>query len=370
MSLRTTGTSGGTPADVRHLRGVCSARVLADSVSPVGRRLVTLECRYPRIIHSELLTHCALARSSASSRAIPVERMLEQIERDPFVPEHLGKNQRGMSALEQLGPEQRELAQHEWLLAQQDAVRHARKMAALGGHKQVVNRVTEPWMFITVIVSATEWTNFDGLRDHEAAEPHMQDLARAIIAAREASAPRVLSEGEWHTPLFPIDDIDQYDAEELVGSPSGLSYEEIVQRVSTARCARVSYLTHDGRRDLREDLALYDKLMIQRPLHASPAEHVAQAMGWPEWWLLGDLGEYGAISAIDFQRLHGVDPFSVDELVELYGLWRSDEVLRTEHWDDYLRLSTLLSELRSGKFYGWTQLRKTLPFEHIGGYRP
>lgn len=189
--------------------------------------------------------------------------MHERIMSDPVVPTHWGKNQKGMQAGDDLTPEQQRLAIDHWLQARNDAVYWAKRLDDLGLHKQIANRLVEPFMWITVIISTTSFEHFRKLRDHEAAEPHFQDLARAMVQARDESEPNVLSVGEWHMPLtFPED--------------SDFKIEDLV-KLSAARCARVSYMTHDGKRDPEEDFKLHDRLV--GPGHWSPFEHVARAEG-------------------------------------------------------------------------------------------
>jgi thymidylate synthase ThyX len=250
------------------------AKILADSVNEVGVRLTTIEATYPRIIHSELLTHRALSRSSASSRAIPVPKLIQRVMDDPFVPEHIGKNQRGMQASEQLTESERAEAVAEWLKARDSAVKHAEYMVSLGVHKQVVNRLIEPWMWITVIYTATDWNNFWALRIHEAAEPHFQHIAGMMYVEMRDSKPVLKKTGEWHLPL--IFDEDREILSHLDMSKGDV--ETMLVKISVGRCARVSYLTHDGRRDHSEDIRLHDDLLVKVPKHSAPGEHVAQAL--------------------------------------------------------------------------------------------
>ncbi len=263
-------------------------RILADSIAPSRKRLTTFCVTYPRIIHSEVLTHRMLTRSSASSRAIPTEKLIQRVLDDPFVPLYLGKNQKGMQAGEELDEASAGRVRDIWLGLRDQAVEHARRVLECGAHKQVVNRLIEPWMWITVIISATELDNFFGLRCHKDAEPHFQHIAGMMREARQVYVPREMPAGAWHLPLWGIDDDWKQaralaeEAERAGGDEVGVGMIEIAKKVSVGRCARVSYLTHDGRRDLREDIALHDRLVVQQPLHASPAEHVAQALEEPE----------------------------------------------------------------------------------------
>lgn len=256
-----------------------SAKIIADSINESGNRLTTMELRYPRCIHSEFMTHRVLSRNSASSRAIPVAKLIESIRRDPFVPLVWGKNQKGMQGGEECNEEVSFLATVEgdfvqvlgsredaWLKAMDNAINTAEAFAEAGYHKQIVNRLLEPWMHITVCVSGTQWSNFLALRDHEAAEPHMQMLARKIGAGLRGSEPRRLDIGDWHLPYV--------TDEERRGVASSALH--LLARVSAARCARTSYLLHNGERPTdADDVALYERLAKDRPMHASPLEHPA-----------------------------------------------------------------------------------------------
>lgn len=244
-----------------------SARILADSLSPAGCRLTTFEVTFPRIVLAEFNTHRMLSRNSASSRAIPVEKRIAAVEADPFIPESFGRNQRGMQAGEALDGTEAAAAEHSWRVACRMAIGEARVLAGLGVHKQLANRLIEPFCWHTVIVSATEWRNFFGLRCHPAAQPEIRRIAEMMRALYDASAPTRLHIGEWHLPLV--------SAEERVEvAPHRLPL------VSAGRCARVSYLTHDGRRDLAEDVRLANQLMADG--HMSPFEHPAQALAIPD----------------------------------------------------------------------------------------
>lgn len=265
-----------------------SVRVLADSVNPCGDRLTTVEATYPRCIHSEIMTHREFSRNAASSRAIPAAKLIQRVVDDPFVPIWWGKNEPGMQARAELSPEDIEHARGIWLKARDHAVGYAELLTKYGLHKQVVNRIIEPWMWITTLISTTAWDNFFGLRDHPDAEPHFQKLARMIRESVEESTPRKLRVGEWHLPLiYPEDyDLAKAIAQEIPSTiPArrnvdvAINRDHVLVKVSVGRCARVSYLTHDGDRDLREDIKLHDRLIVSRPLHASPAEHVAYALG-------------------------------------------------------------------------------------------
>ncbi len=236
-----------------------SARVLLDSVNRNGVRLTTLEVTFPRFVLAEFNTHRMLSRNSASSRAVPTAKLIERVERDPATPLEWGLNKAGMSASDVLSEEATRAATRAWLAARDDAVAHARELLDLKVHKQELNRLLEPFLWHTVIVTATEWSNFFELRCAPNAQPEIRAAALRMREAITASTPRSVEYGQWHTPLLQPDDAD-------------LEVEER-KRISAARCARVSYLTHEGTREIAKDLELYERLKSDR--HLSPFEHVA-----------------------------------------------------------------------------------------------
>lgn len=249
-----------------------SCAVLADSLHPRARkdrmgpraRLTTVVVKYPRPYTAQLNTHRMLSRNGASSRAIPTAKLTLAVLLDPYVPEAFGSRRPGMRGGDLLSPEDQEAGREEWLAASRDAVRRALAMEKRGIHKEHVNRLLEPFMWTTTIISATDWSNFFHRRLADDAQPEMQRLAQAIHAALEASEPVVLEDvSRWqHLPLI---------LEEERADPK---LEPVLHKISAARCARVSYLTHAGVRDIGEDLALHDRLLEQG--HLSPFEHPAR----------------------------------------------------------------------------------------------
>lgn len=296
-----------------------SAKIIADSVSPGPWpiRLATLQLRYPKIIHGEAKTHRlmyvgdaaydlleevglmndpALSRNASSSRAIPVERLIQDVIDDPYVPLHWGKNRAGMQASEELDDKEliytgtdgkpvseRTAAKQIWLRSRDLAVKQAQSLSKLGAHKQIVNRLIEPFCHINVVVTATEWANFFALRRHADAQPEIHALADAIYDAMQASTPTPLKPGEWHLPYVDKDPAGgdmtallQMVGEGIRGPDDDQWINNSLIKLSVARCARVSYLTHDNRKpNVAEDLKLYERLVGTNPLHASPCEHQA-----------------------------------------------------------------------------------------------
>lgn len=236
--------------------------IIKDSLSlSTGKRITTFELQYPRFIHAELMTHRMFSRNSASSRAIPTATLIKRMKEDPAMPVHWGKNQPGMQARAELGEYDKAECIESWLEARDIMIEYAELLNNIGLHKQIANRILEPWMNITVLVTATEYANFFAQRCHPDAQPEFQALATEMKKQYDANKPDPVACGGWH---IPFDEPSESD---------------IVRRIKIAvgRCARVSYLTHDGVRDPQADVDLYDKLRTANPPHMSPFEHVASA---------------------------------------------------------------------------------------------
>lgn len=291
-------------------------RVIADSVSEAGAQLTTLEVTLPRIVLAEFNTHRVFSRNSASSRAIPVAKQLEKVMNDPFIPVHFGANKTGMQADVELTGRELQAAKAEWLAARDAAVDHVKRLLDLGLHKQITNRILEPWMWQTILVTATEWENFFALRANPDAQPEIRIAAEMMQKAMAQSTPKLLREGEWHLPLIgytpsreDFDSDQEYDKHLLFAQWElkwAAENPEDAIKVSVGRCARVSYLTHDGVRDFEKDIELYERLVSSG--HMSPTEHVATPLNS-----------------------------------------EADDMVLTPIW--------------SGNFRGWRQFRKTLPNE-------
>lgn len=248
-----------------------SAKVVADSISGAGARITTLQLEYPRFIHSEFMTHRVFSRNASSSRAEPVAKRIEKIKHNPAKPIEWGLNKPGMQATEVLSKEDGYLAEVYWLEARDQAVKYAEKLLRLNVHKQVINRILEPFTHISVVCTATEWDNFFNLRIDKNAQPEIHELALRMRDALNESIPIEIDLGDWHLPYVRIEELIEY-----VNQP------DILLKFSTARCARVSYLTHDGETPNPEaDIKLYDRLIGDRPMHASPCEHQATPLKDP-----------------------------------------------------------------------------------------
>ena len=262
-----------------HGKGGISAKCVAKSSSFVEGvpDLVTLELRYPRFIHSEIMTHRMFSRNASSSRAIPVKKMLEQVADSPAMPIHWGKNQPGMQAGEErtnlIGFDNKYTPLEWWKVASEEACNFAKDFEIGGYHKQIVNRLLEPFQFISVVVTATEWDNFFDLRLHPDAQPEIQELARCMKEAIDTATAEVILKPYRHLPYVPNT--------ENIPATDGEFYDwDTAIKASVARCARVSYLNHDKTSpELEKDVKLHDMLLSAG--HMSPFEHVAHPMEQP-----------------------------------------------------------------------------------------
>ncbi len=249
-----------------------SAKVIADSISPTGHRLITLECEFHRFVLAEFNTHRAFSRNSASSRAIPYQKMREKALHQTAYPVSWPEEQKGMQGGEQLSIKKRMLSKDYWDSALYAAIRSADDLHKIGVHKSVINRLLEPFIPHKCIISATDFSNFFEQRLHEDAQPEIRQLAIAMKAAIDSSEPDEVEWQEWHAPYSPSqEEILDSSWQNYFDSP-----QDAMLAVSVARCARVSYETHDGVRDVEKDFDLYFRLKNHKPAHASPFEHVAR----------------------------------------------------------------------------------------------
>lgn len=225
--------------------------------------LYTFELEYPRFIHSEFMTHRMHSRNASSSRAVPVERTIQNILNEPWKPLHVYKNCRGMQGKELMSDDEYDSFCKHWDDAKLQAIEVAHKMIKEGFHKQHINRILEPFTKIKVIVTATEWDNFFKLRLSPDADPEMQDLAKAIKMAMDAVSNTYIYINAHGGRTLPYVHFDEMDA---------IDDLRILTLISAARCARVSYLNHDGSKpDILKDLALAKRLIDSG--HMTPFEH-------------------------------------------------------------------------------------------------
>jgi hypothetical protein len=331
-----------------------NAKIVADSIDPRGNRITSMLITFPRFILAELNTHRMLSKNSASSRAIPFNKMVESVQNNPFIPIAWQKDHKGMQGTEYITDSDRiqinneephsytkDWVIHNWLLARDYAVNQATSLYKMGITKQICNRLLEPFMWHTVLVTATEWENFFALRcpqyileniptvdenlslsqktltllgkskkdllkdineiDNDSytgfkaiinsyndldwlsmnkgqAEIHMMALAEAMWDAMNESTPKYLQPGEWHIPFR--DEIDAGDIVMITKDGSLMSMEESYIKISTAMSARTSYTVVGDEKEFtyEKQIELHDRMVNAVPFHASPFEHCARAM--------------------------------------------------------------------------------------------
>lgn len=332
------------------MSNLISVKIVADSISPSGSRITTFELEYPRIIHSELMTHRLLSRNAMSSRAIPIKKMIEQVQQNPAMPVKFGKNQPGM---QDAGEHSAQLgdgysAEEWWKLAGLSAARFAAEFADAGYHKQIANRLLEPYQRMKTVVTATDWNNFFWLRVDPDADPTIYELAKAMKEASDNSIPDPLEPGQWHTPyvdhVYGFEDIDDKECAVFEGycvldeenKPVMLTLEEALA-ISASCCAQVSYRVLNTSKE--KALDIYEKLVSGNKVHASPFEHQATPM--TEYREIEN-SDYLTIGHINFPR----DPSS---------------------WEEGITHADRQGQLWSGNLRGWRQHRQLVPDNAISG---
>lgn len=265
-------------------------KLLKYSCSNEAIHLYTFEVEIPRVILAEWNTHGIMNSNAQSSRAVPVAKLIEQVQKNPYYPPIWGKNQRGMQAYERND----ELVwgmpvDAFWQDCINDACNKAHALDQAKYHKQIANRVIEPYSHTKLVISGTEWDNFFNLRIHHAAEPNIREMAIQIYQTMRTASPQSLNPGEWHLPY-----IDTYHNKngKIVYSFKGkkLTTEQAI-RVSLACIAKVSY------RSLDPSPEAVDKIINTlfpddgSPIHASPSQHIATPFQYPydaDEWQVGE----------------------------------------------------------------------------------
>lgn len=288
-----------------------TAKILAYSIAPNGQTIVTWELEYQRFIHGEFMTHRLFSRNAASSRAIPVKSMIAAVQQSPAMPIHWGKNQPGMQAKEELTGFQLDVVQALWQDAANEAAHNAALMDEQGAHKQIVNRILEPFQTMKTVMTATCMDNFFWLRNHEDAQPEIKELARLMWEALQSEDPVTLEPGDWHVPYF---------GEGYWLKGCGIPLEDALA-ISSSCCAQVSYRKLDD--TLEKAQMVYKRLVDSEPVHASPFEHQATPMKAPN--------QRDVIRNCD-----------------------NDQYLGATHVD-------MQGNYWSGNFIGWTQHRQLIP---------
>lgn len=255
-----------------------SATIIKDSISVYGTRMTTFALEYPRFIHGELMTHRMLSKNAASSRAIPISKMHDAIAAAPAMPVYWGRNQAGMTSKEELSPGEKVVAKQLWHDAMEDALRNSFKLSTIGMHKQIVNRITEPFQMMKTVISGTEWANFLWLRNHADAQPEFKELAQCVELLLTENNPKLLKAGEWHLPY--VSSIRNTDGtvNYFINNDTELTIEQ-AKMVSASCCAQVSYRRNDD--SLEKAIQIFGRLIDSQPIHASPIEHQATPMNAP-----------------------------------------------------------------------------------------
>lgn len=293
------------------------ARIITDSIYN-GHRMTTFELEYNRWILAEVNTHRVISKNSASSRAVPFEKMTEMIDAAPAMPVHWGKNQAGMTAKEELSDNDISVAKTSWISAKNAVMTFSKHLYSMNLHKQVINRLLEPWSMMKTVASGTDWGNLLYLRDDEDAQPEFRELAICIRKCLEDSVPTELKVSEWHLPYVTttrIDGVIKY----LDSTGSGLELEE-AKKISASCCAQVSYRRLNETKE--KALEIFGKLFSGRKPHMSPTEHQATPIK---------------------KRL------SVNEIFDF------------STWEDGITHVDRNCVLHSGNLSGWIQYRQTLP---------
>ena len=257
------------------------AEIIKDSIGPNNSRITTFLLTYPRMIHSEFMTHRVFSRNASSSRAIPVKKQIEAVLENPVIPIAFTKNKAGMQGGDPLDEIQTKLAIEVWNHALFHAVDKAKMLSDLGLHKQYANRILEPFSHITVVCTATDYANFFALRTHKDAQPEFQAVATLMWEKYSQNEPTKLEFGDWHLPFITDEEISKVKALLLFRDYQDEYMKELdlLIKRSVARCARTSYNTHDGTENsIEKDLELYNRLVGGDLIHASPTEHQAMAL--------------------------------------------------------------------------------------------
>jgi thymidylate synthase ThyX len=236
------------------------AKIICDSINSCENRITTFQCSVPKFLLAELNTHRMLSRNATSTRAVPLKKQIQKVKDNGFTPAYWGKNKHGMSASEEISNVK--YCEDQWNLAKEQAINRATALEFAGLHKQIAGRLLEPFIYVDWLATSTDWEYFFDLRTSNDAQPEMQELAMMMEQEFLSSEPRLLNPGEWHIPF-----------DEPLDLPLRI-------KVATARCARISYSTHEGVRDFNEDLKLHDQLLTKK--HLSPFEHCAHALGVSE----------------------------------------------------------------------------------------
>lgn len=265
--------------DQGYVGGYVKASIIADSINSTNNRLITYVLEYPRFIHAEFMTHRLFSKNSESSRAVPVNKLIDNIREEPAIPMYWGKNKSGMQADDENNEpiktnENMYMDRHEaWLKSRDDAIKWAQSFNSAGYHKQIVNRILEPYKMMKVVCSATEYDNFFWLRCHKDAQPEIRHLAEVMYECYQQSKPLVIRDGEYHLP-FMNEEIYEECEKYVKDNNTPYGVMDLAKMISASCCAQVSYRRNDT--SIEKALNIYDHLVKSQPIHASPFEHQAR----------------------------------------------------------------------------------------------
>jgi hypothetical protein len=300
-----------------------AARLLRDSISESGDRICTFEVEVHRFVWAEFLTHRMFSKNAASSRAIPIQTVIDMVTKSPAIPISFGKNRPGMQATEELTGVKLDTAKMYWELSAAYAADYAGKLSEVGVHKQISNRVLDSFVMMKAVVTMTDFDNFEWLRDDIEAQPEIQELAKMMVACRNGSFPIRLKKGEWHLPYVDIYR-DESDILHYLDSDSGELSLEDAQKISASCCAQISFRRLNDTKE--KALEIYSKLFSGRKPHMSPCEHQATPI----------------CMEIDVEQEKNV-PYL------------------PQTWEDGVTHVDRKGRLHSGNFTGWIQYRQVLP---------
>jgi len=330
------------------------AKVISDSISPAGVRVSTLEARFPRFILAEMNTHRVFSRNSASSRAIPPEQNITNVTQEPFIPETFGKRVKGMGVGEDI--EDQEAAKRAWTWMLDKVVQGSNMLIDLDCDKSRINRVLEPWMWHTAIITSTEWENFFGLRAPDGdtwqrgfpAQPEMQIIAIAMREALWGSEPEQLQEDWWHLPYAKEDELEELCMlrKRVEEYPDTMSFAEDLEQhlewmqdACSRRLARVSFDKHTDSEPFNVSITKAGELKVNG--HFSPFEHVCRPL------VTSDLPGYGDHIMLSADNMMAAAAESMKARKKNVDIWQYVD----------------MSKCWSGNLRGFLQYRKTIPHE-------
>lgn len=322
-----------------------TAKVICDSISESGNRITTFEIEYPRFILAELNTHKMLEKNSSSSRAIPIKTMIAQIIENGAVPLYWGKTKSGMQAGEEIEGFDLDVIKDLWEGAKSNAISSADVISQVGLHKQITNRLLEPFQMMKTVITGTDWDNFFNLRIHPDAQPEFCMLAYKMYQAMQESTPKLLRSGEWHLPYLQIhqsEDVSEtyyytWDVDTTGTETDGYKYEkrltlEEAQRVSASCTAQTSYRKSDD--SLEKADKVFDMLINAEVIHSSPFTHLATP-----------IVEY-------------IDYFDSDDLDTGFEI---NIPFHPDSWEDGVTHMRKDGTLCSGNLTGWISYRHLIP---------